>query len=72
MKKIECEEIRQIKDVPNGEFIRLKRAGKFTDTVYVKDCYDRTEKKYCIYKYDDTNSYRYITGNTEVLVGFTF
>lgn len=59
----------QVKDVKKGEFLRLSPDSKKT---YVHRGYDRGHKKYAVQDFDDINRYRYLKGETQVHVGFTF
>lgn len=74
MRKVECEEIRKINEVPKGEFIRCTspKTGRVYETVYVKGDYCRERKAWECYKYEDVNSHVYLKANRQVLVGFTF
>jgi len=56
----------KLKDVTKGELIRI---GK---SVYVKEDYDRTEKKYMVTRWDDHTAYRYVKGSKDVEIDFTF
>lgn len=40
--------------------------------VWVLDEYDRSEKAYYCYRFSDINHGKYIKGNKQVFVGFTF
>lgn len=40
--------------------------------VWVLDGYDRSERAYYCYKFSDVNHGKYIKGNKQVFVGFTF
>jgi hypothetical protein len=59
----------QIKDTKQGEFIRLTPDSTKT---YIRKEYDKSTKKYVVQDFDDISRYRYLKGNTEVHVGFTF
>ena len=72
MKRIETEQTMKLKDVPNGEFVKLFRAGKPTAKTYQKIEYDRYEKAYRIDDEDDISVCRYVKGDKLVLVGFTY
>ena len=62
-------EMRSIRELKAGEFFKLKENSK---RVYIRDEYDRSEKKYCCIAWDDVNVCRLFNGNKQVFVGFTF
>lgn len=64
MKKI------QLKDVKKGDYFRLTASE--SAPVWVKSDYDRSEKKYEIYKFDDDCQFAYRKGSTYVYVDFEF
>lgn len=73
MKKVECEEIRRLKDVPCGAFVRRVRAdGTPYGPVRVKGDYDRSIKGYECTSAEDICSVPVLGGSTRVLVGFTY
>lgn len=57
-----------IKDLKKGDYFKLKENGK----VYVRDEYDRSEKKFGYYDFDDINNYHSAKGTKEVITEFTF
>lgn len=57
-----------IEKVKNGELFKLPNKK----TVYVARGYNRFEKKYESYKYDDINHYRGFKKGTKVEINFTF
>jgi len=61
-------EIKQLKDVKKGEYIRLTNPAKTT--------YIRGERypggKHSIINFDDRNDRPLLKGSTEVYIGFTF
>ena len=62
-----------IKQLKPGDFFTLKPIEEPTENrVYVRDEYDRTEKRYYCYKFSDVNSGRYMPGNKTVYTDFTF
>jgi hypothetical protein len=63
------EDVMQLKDVKQGEFIRFYPDSNKT---YIRKEYDQSTKKYAVQDFDDINRYRYLKGSTEVHVGFTF
>lgn len=58
-----------LKDLKHGEFFKLKEDSK---RVYIKDEYDRSEKKYCCIAFDDISAWRMFKGDKKVFAGFTF
>lgn len=63
----------KIKDIKKGEFFTLKPIEYPTDMqVYIKDEYDRSEKKYSCYKYGDVCFSRSFKADKVVYTGFTF
>ncbi len=62
-------EFATLKSLKKGDFFKLKEDSK---RVYVKDEYDRSEKRYCCYAWDDINAYRMFDGKKVVFTGFTF
>ena len=46
-----------LKDLKQGDFFTLKDCGEYPTEkqVWIRDEYDRGEKKFCIYKFSDTN-----------------
>jgi hypothetical protein len=59
----------QLKDVKQGEYIRLKPDSKKT---YIRLDYDRSTKRFAVQDFDNINYFRYLKGTTEVHVDFTF
>lgn len=57
-----------IKQLPKGEFIRLKDNGP----VYVRGDYDRALGCYELQSWSDANRCIYRKGHTMVIAGFTF
>lgn len=63
----------KIKDIKKGEFFTLKQIDNPTEKqVYVRGEYDRSEKKYECWRWDDICSTRLYKGDKEVFVDFTF
>lgn len=58
-----------VKELKKGEFFKLKESA---NRVYVRDDYDRSEKKYSCFAFDDVCAYRMFKGDKLVYVGFTF
>lgn len=59
-----------IKQLPKGEFIKLKDSE--SAPVWVRGDYDRASRSYSIYKFDDINHESFVRGSRSVFVGFTF
>lgn len=58
----------KLSEVKKGEYIRFKQ----NSPVWIKSNYDRTSKKYSVYKFDDINHESLKKGSTLVFVDFTF
>lgn len=58
-----------VKELKIGEFFKLKEDSK---RVYIRDEYDRSEKKYCCTAFDDICVCRMFKGDKKVYAGFTF
>lgn len=64
---------KKLKDLKQGEYFTLKPIAFPSESqVYVRDEYDRSEKKYWIYKWSDVNAGRFMKGEKEVFTDFTF
>ena len=62
-----------VKDLKKGDFFTKKQIEYPNDRqVWVRGDYDRTEKRYECYRFDDINDVRYISGGKEVYTDFTF
>ena len=68
-----------LKQVKKGEFFALTNNVKYNEDgevlsryVYVRDDYDREDKKYEVYKFDDVCNYRYMKGTRIVWIDFIF
>jgi len=59
----------QLRNVPQGEFVRRKLDSQVT---YIRAEYDRSFKKYCLDDYEDISRQIMLTGTTLVWVGFEF
>lgn len=59
-----------IKDIKKGDFFRLKDSE--SATVWVRDEYDKSSKKYWVYKFDDVNHGKEVKGTQKVFTEFTF
>lgn len=73
-RKVEDEEIRLIRDVPKGEYVRKisQVTLKPQNRVWINNGYDRSACGYELQAADDMNSYIYLRGDFKVLVGFTY
>lgn len=66
-------EKKTLKEIKKGEMFTLKPIEEpKASQVYIKDDYDRTDKKWACYKWSDINAYRYLKGSTPVYTDFTF
>ena len=66
-------EIKKIKELKKGEFFRrLSPSGLIGSTIYVKDYYERSSKKYYAYDYFDINYFRAFRPDQDVVVDFEF
>lgn len=67
-----------ISNLKKGEFFVLHRSSITDDyvnssnAVWVRDEYDKAEKKYCAIKYNDANHDHLFKPSTAVYFGFTF
>lgn len=77
VRNFECvytaEKIRYMKDLKIGEFFTLKKTKEPKESqVYVRDEYDRSERKYWAKKWSDISAGKFIKGDTKVYTEFTF
>ena len=62
-----------LKDLKPGTWFTLKPYEEATESqVYIREEYDRTEKKYCCGKFCDISYSRLLKGSTLVYTDFTF
>ena len=62
-----------IKELKKGEFFTLKPIAEPKESqVYIRGEYDRSEKKYECYKFNDMNAFRYYKGEKEIYTDFVF
>jgi hypothetical protein len=61
---------KQLRQIKLGEFFKLHDSKDAS--VWVRDEYDRTCKRYLVHKFDDVNHFSAKKGTLEVFVGFTF
>ena len=59
----------KIKNLKESDFFARKEGAK---TVFVRGKYDRAQKKYSAIDWFDTNKEIFLSGETVVVVGFTF
>lgn len=69
--------MKTVKDLKKGEYFTLKDYESLCgcvkeNQVYIRDDYDRTEKKYLCGKFIDISYSRYLKGDTIVYTDFTF
>lgn len=63
----------KLKDLKKGEYFTIKPIDYPKESqVWVKDEYDRIERKYCCIRFDDISESRLYAGNKEVYIDFTF
>ena len=66
-------EITTLKEIKKGEYFKLVNSkGVAGATVYVKDDYDRSERKYMVTRFDDISSSRLLKGSQRVTTDFIF
>lgn len=64
---------RMLKQLKKGEWFTLTPDAEPDEKkVYVKDDYDRSTKRYAVYKWTDICAYRYLKPTTKVYTDFTF
>lgn len=62
-----------VKDLKKGEYFTLKPISEPTEKqVFIRDEYDRTEKKYIAIRFDDICACRLLKPSTVVYTDFTF
>ena len=61
---------KQVRDVKRGEYFKLRPTD--TATVWVRDEYDRTCKKYIGIDTEDINHYTFLAPNRYVYTDFTY
>lgn len=62
-----------LKEIKRGEWFTLKPIEEPTEKqVFIKDEYDRAEKKYICGRFDDIGYSRLLKASTVVYIGFTF
>lgn len=62
-----------VKDLKKGDYFVRKQIEYPTEhQVWVRGDYDRTEKKYECFRFDDVNDTRFIAGTKEVYTDFIF
>ena len=65
--------MKKLKDVKPGEFFTLKPTPEPKESqVYIRDDYDRSERKYLCRKFSDVNAWRYLKGDRIVYTEFYF
>lgn len=66
-------EIKLLKEIKKGEYFKIVNSkGVASATVYVRDEYDREERKYMAVRFDDTSSSRLFKGTQTVTTDFIF
>ena len=64
-----------VKDIKLGEYFCLKSQGEkevAESKVWVRGEYDKSSKRYEIYRFDDINNTRFVKGNTPAFLDFIF
>lgn len=65
--------MKTVKDLKKGEFFTLKPIPEPSDRqVYIRDEYDRTERRYLCGRCDDISYSRMLKGTTPVYTDFTY
>lgn len=63
----------KIKELKKGEYFTVKQITEPKESqVYVRGEYDRTERMYECWKWNDVNNTRFYKGDKEVYTDFTF
>lgn len=63
----------KLKDLKRGDYFTYKLIeAPSCSRVYVRGDYDRSSRKYLVYKFDDINDYRLKKGDLIVYVDFIF
>ena len=66
-------EAKKIRELKKGEYFTLRPVDEPKESqVYIRDEYDRAERKYCAFKWSDVCYCRFFSGDKVVYVGFTF
>lgn len=66
---ITTEQMMAVKDVPHGEFVKLKPES---NKVYTRQNYNRGDKRYDLDDCDDIGRSIAVKGDRKVFVGFTY
>ena len=62
-----------VKALNKGDYFTTKAIAEPSERqVWVRDFYDRSERKFWCYRFDDVNAGRYFRGDRAVFVEFTF
>lgn len=66
-------EAKRLKELKKGDYFTLKPVEYAQDNeVWVRGEYDRSSRKYSIYKFSDINHESFKSGNTKVYTDFIF
>lgn len=60
----------QVNKVNQGTYFKLRPTE--TAPVWVRGEYDKVSKTYSCYKYENTNHEKFLKGNREIYINFTF
>lgn len=63
--------MKKIKELKKGEYFTIRPIEEPQGyQVWVRDQYDRSERRYLCHNYEDNNRWRYYQGDKEVFVDF--
>lgn len=65
-----ADDMQRVKTLIKGTFMRLSK--RESGPVWIRGEYDKSTKKFSIYKYDDTSHEIFVSGDRLVYTGFTF
>lgn len=60
----------KVNKVNQGTYFKLKPTE--TAPVWIRGEYDKSSKSYSCYKYDDVNHEKFLKGNRDIYINFTF
>lgn len=64
MRKLESGDHATMRDLKKGDLFRFSETGK----LYIRDDYDRSEKMYWYFPFDDVNGGHYAKPNRKIIV----
>ena len=66
-------EITTLNKLKKGDYFKtIDKKGNPSKTVYVKDDYDKSTRKYIVYKFSDINADKLLKGSAAVTTDFIF